>query len=130
MKTTKTFFAYTPQDYKVNLEFNSRKKENDPAIEKIKCFGDRATVAVKLDNDKIKYGVAICSPVNAFNKKEGRKLAEERMNNNFGSIKLNKALSNFDNDKITLEILNNITDSVYRNYSKYKKRIEQFNKKG
>lgn len=52
----------------------------------IKCEPVRVTVAAKKVGNEIVYGISICSGHDNFTKQKGRRLAEERLANNFSRI--------------------------------------------
>lgn len=125
---TKTFYAYTPQDFKIVHTTDSRKPFEVRSKEI--PYGDRATIAVAVDSLNIRYGISICDEEDVFDKKKGRDMATTRMMNNFGSIpmanfKFKKAVTP---DQIALYFLNKLTNSVYSNIGKYKKKIHEFSK--
>lgn len=134
---TKTYFAYTPQDYRTILTLDSRKPGR--VATKEQTYGERATIAVQVTNGYFNYGISICDEEDKFDKRTGRKFAEERMIQGFNKVPLSnykKLISSevggFDEvilERITLDFLNNLTMSVYNNMSKYKRKILEFKKK-
>ena len=124
---SKVFFSYTPQDYK-NIFIADTRKET--IKQQTKPYGDRATIAMQyIGNGTIVYGVAICDSHDHFDKTEGRKLAYERMMENFAIIDVkNFDFSNKDFNSVMLVFLDNITKSIYFNYGKYNLRIQTHNK--
>jgi len=127
---TKTFFAYTPQDFKMVYTMDTRKPHQANTV-KIP-YGERATIAVKITGDKIVYGIAVCDHEDKFDKSKGRFIAQERMLQGFGTV----AISNFKfknkvtPDQIAIYFLNSLTNSVYNNFGKYKHKINEFRKRG
>lgn len=130
--TSKVYFSYTPQDFKVTYTQDTR----HPGIvnHKLTNFGSRATIAVRIFEGKILYGISICDEVDTFDKTEGRIRAEERMNKAFGVVPLASFGKRNDNkqmifgERFILDFLNNLTSSVYQNMSKYKNKIANFEK--
>lgn len=127
LTTSKVYYAYTPQDIKVSYTADSRK----PNVyeESVTPYGQRAAIAVQLNNGVIKYGVCICDEQDPFNKEFGRSLAEIRMNAGFGEV----PLINFKQfpekaEDLILNFLNNLRDSVYRDFGKYERKVNKFNK--
>lgn len=86
------------------------------------------TIAIKKDGNEFKYGVSICSKRDNFSRKLGREVAENRLNQGFGSII--KVPANFDSlteQEQCLAQLHNLVVSVVKKNRKWKRRITKFN---
>lgn len=93
--------------------------------------GDRAVVAVKKEGKVVKYGVSICTMGDHWEKEKGRLLAEKRMNEGFGKIKLNtgrlpEMMEKLGTAKVVLNLLNSLVCSVADKPGDYKRRIGDF----
>jgi hypothetical protein len=90
-------------------------------------YSPAATVAIKKEGDKFYYGVSICSKYDNFSKKYGRRVAEERMNQEFGVLEIPKPLQDLDDRQASLHQLYNIVASVVLKPKKWKKKVTKFN---
>jgi hypothetical protein len=88
------------------------------------------TIAVKKDVDGFKFGIAICSKHDNFSRKLGREVAENRLNQGFGLMKMKKVPDNFNSltdSEQCLAQLYTLVVSVVKKNRKWKKRITKFN---
>lgn len=109
--STKVYFGYTPY---IPKNF----------AEEWDMEASRATIAMRKDGNAILYGVSICSHNDNFNKKEGRTLAEERLNRSPQFIEIPENITNrtktnakgdvtpWDNHDICLYFLRNMINSL------------------
>lgn len=93
---------------------------------------ERATIALKKEGDKYKYGIAICSVDDNFNKHFGKMLAEKRLQRGFGEIPVAK-LAEFTKDKNSeetkaLRVLSQLKNTVQQKLPKYKRKLEEWQK--
>lgn len=86
-----------------------------------------ATIALKRVGDEFHYGVSICSLYDNFSKKSGREIAENRLNNGFGTLPVPKVLEGMTEKQACLAQLYNLVSSVVCRNRKWKKRITKFN---
>lgn len=124
--STKVYFGYTPYIPK-NL------------AEEWDMEASRATIAMRKEGNAILYGVSICSHNDNFNKKEGRTLAEERLNRSPQFIEIPENITNrtkidtrgnvipWDNHDICLYFLRNMINSL-TNRDRIKKAQRRINK--
>src|ERR1044072_6742250 len=89
-----------------------------------------ASLAVKLDGDKIKYGISICHSEDNFSRKVGRVVAQARAENGFGEMPIPEAHKDTDPKEICLKALYNRTTSLTAKPRRWKKRLNQWNKAG
>jgi|SRR5688572_871945 len=96
-------------------------------------FAPASTIALRLDDEenKIYYGVAICSKQDNFSRKYGREIAGQRVNKKFGVIKITPGMrKNFANDhEMCKDQLFNLVKSVVTKQEKWKRRVTEYNKK-
>ncbi len=90
------------------------------------------TISLKMSDDKnyFQYGVAICSKYDNFSKKYGREVADNRLNQGFGIIKVPKIIINdedFTEHEACIGQLYNLVLSVVKKTKKWKKKITRFN---
>lgn len=101
--SSKVYFGYTPY---IPKNF----------AEEWDIEASRATIAMRKDGNAILYGVSICSHNDNFNKKEGRTLAEERLNRSPQFIEIPESLVKHANLKddhdICLYFLRNMINSL------------------
>lgn len=123
----KVFYAYTPHP-----------------DEQMKAFGyvERATVAARLVDGKLEYGVTICRGDDNFSRAEGKKRSLEALEENFGSTNFNEHYQqiaqfyseeseglNDGTERATIQFVNDLAKSVWKKMDKYKKKVGQHNKK-
>ena len=112
----KNFYSYTP--YFIEWDKKAQKY--------FTC--ERATIVLKkVNDDEIHYGVSVCSKGDIWDKKKGRKIAEDRLNRRMGVIKisptLKKGIETKGEKPILLALLNSITESVFLKMGDYKRKI-------
>ena len=120
----RVFYAYTPHP--------------DAELREL-GFGERATVAVRLNEGKFEYGVAVCRADDNFSKSIGRQIALARLESGFGSTVYNehyKTIAEFyaeesegDNDgteRAIIQFVNDLAKSVFIKMKKYKRKLENF----
>ncbi len=86
-----------------------------------------ATIAITMVGGIFRYGISICSRYDNFSKKSGREIAENRLNNYFGSLPIPELLRSLPEKQACLSQLYNLTASVVVKNRKWKKRITKFN---
>lgn len=101
----------------------------------------RVTIALSIDGNKIRYGLAMCSHKDNFCKRIGRKLAELRMdlgyrvfewNNPNNKLKLDKKNTtievSIENERdFAIALLRRLAKSISENPKKFKRKLSEFN---
>lgn len=125
--SNKVYYAYTEH---VDVQYFSDVMHISPSTVAELIDKTRATIAMKLEGNTIKYGVSVCSNGDNFNRELGRKLAEERLNAGYCSFVISGKLYNQfkDNHEMSLYFLNNITNSTQMNLRKVQQKIGAWNK--
>lgn len=117
--STKVYYGYTPYIPK-NL------------AEEWEIEASRATIAIRKDGNAILYGVSICSHNDNFIRKEGRALAEERLNKSPKFIEVPESLIKHaglkDDHDICLYFLRNMIKSLTKR-DKIRREQRRVNKK-
>lgn len=85
------------------------------------------TIALTKRGEKFIYGVSICSKYDNFSKKYGREVAENRMEQEFGTLDVPKILNGLSEKEACLQQLYNLVTSVVTKNKKWKKKITKFN---
>lgn len=122
----KIYYSYTPFD-EVYIRPN-------PDSKGLVLPDRRAVIAAKLVEDKLIYGVSICTIGDTWNKAKGRELAESRMRRGFGSVKMDSPLianllSKGENQRAVLTILNCLRNTIYLNIKDWQRKIGDFEAK-
>lgn len=88
-----------------------------------------STIALEKVGDTIYYGVSICSKYDNFSRKYGREVATNRLQQNFGTIRvLPSYAKRFESENdLCLDQLFTLVKSVVLHNRKWKKRITRFN---
>ncbi len=86
-----------------------------------------ATIALRKEGDKFYYGVSICSKQDNFSRKNGREIAENRLNQGFGIMEVPKNLQDLTEHEACMSQLFNIVLSVVKKNRKWKRRVTSFN---
>lgn len=127
LQVPRIYFAYTPHYNTVVFEPSRSKGYKE-------VRADRAVIALRRVDDKLIYGVSICTVGDVWDKVKGRQLAERRMNQKFATTTIDfespvvKAIKeNRGDHQVTMFYLRNITESVSKKIVKYKRKIEKFN---
>ncbi len=90
-------------------------------------LGNRATIALKRVDGVILWGLAICGDGDNFEKKTGREIALERLNEGFGRIMDNGHFASYETEsELLLGHANGIAAKVSGNYNKWKHRINAY----
>lgn len=97
-----------------------------------------ASLAITMDGDKLKYGIAICHNQDNFSRKAGRAIAQARAENGFGVMPIPTADLIAKKDytyeewqkHVCLKALYNLTESLLLKSRKWRKRLEKWNKTG
>lgn len=92
-----------------------------------KGYVPAATIALKMEDGKFKYGVAICSKYDNYSRKYGREIAENRLNQGFGEMEIPAPLKDLPEQEACLAQLYNIVQSVVLKNRKWKRRVTKFN---
>ncbi len=120
---SRIYFAYSPNQFVEVWKGKGHETKIVPA--------DRGVIALKKEPKRFVYGVSVCTIGDSFDKGYGRKLAEQRLNKNFGVIKITKEttklIERMGEHRAALHILKNLADSVGKNPERFKRRIERFN---
>ncbi len=91
-----------------------------------KCSNcDRLTVAAKLENDNIIYGIAVCTAEDQFERAKGIQLADQRMQEGMRTVPI-KGFKG-DNIEILSSFCKSLGDSFIKKPRKYKKLISEYN---
>lgn len=110
---SKTYFNHTSK-----LEITKRK------------LVPNCTLAIQRVGDSFWYGVTICSKYDNFCKATGRKIAEQRLIEGFGVMKVPEIIKNLNEKQSYLAQLYNLTYSVITKTRRWKGRITRFNMEG
>ena len=86
-----------------------------------------STVAIAKVNGEFHYGIAICSKYDNFSKKYGRETAQNRLENNFGIVKIPPNFARLTEKQQCLEMLYNLAASVTSRNKKWKKKVTKYN---
>lgn len=85
------------------------------------------TIALKKEGNKFVYGIAICSKYDNFSRKQGREIAENRLNQRFGELEVPKNLDGLSDHQAALRQLFSIVRSVIIKNRKWKRKVTSFN---
>jgi len=133
---SKVFYAYTPFKTVV-IDRKRKKRVNNNVITDTQNFkivpDERAVIAIKKVENSYVYGISICSISDNWDKAKGREIAEKRLSKNFGKIPISESVLKMASlvgpNRTTLNLLDNLVNSVSNNTNKYKRKIESFEKK-
>lgn len=92
---------------------------------------DRGTVVAKIVDGTLHYGLSICSENDTFNRATGRLSAVKRMEEGYGKIPIDTfgKRAPLGERAIVYTFLRSIVESIDEDVNKYKRRLEEFNKK-
>jgi hypothetical protein len=90
---------------------------------------DRATIACKVVGNEIVYGVAICAAGDNFNRKKGREIAIQRMEEGYGTLNRKEGIyANMADDEAALgKFASTLGTALKRKFGRYKKRVHAHN---
>ena len=113
--SNKVYFGYTPYIPKNLAEMHGFE-------------ASRATIALKIEGRTVKYGISVCSHNDNFCKKEGRKLAEDRLTNEPESFEIPEHIARDlrfrDSHDLSLYFLRNMIQST-----SYRRKIKKTQRK-
>lgn len=89
-----------------------------------------STIALQRVGDTFHYGIAICSKFDNFSKKAGREIAENRLNQGFGTLPVPETLLAVPERESCLYMLYNLTKSIIIKNKKWKRDLTRFNETG
>lgn len=92
---------------------------------------DRATIACRVVEDRIQYGISVCTAGDNFCRRQGREKAMERMLAGYGEIPRNIGIyEHIQDDEGALSVLAaKLADAFVKTPRKYKRKLEIYNKK-
>ena len=92
---------------------------------------DRASIACRVVDNVIQFGVTVCGQTDNFSREKGRNLATQRMYEGFGKVSRNTGFySQFkDNEAAMQALAGQLAKAITKDFNKYKRRIHKYNSK-
>lgn len=85
---------------------------------------DRGTLACRIDNDHIVYGISVCTKEDNFSKAKGREIAEKRMKQGYGQMPIDGFYKDFnDPHKAVIEFGKRLVTAICKKPAKYKRKV-------